>query len=497
MPAPIRPIRFLGAGGRADREHLLPGPYISPLIAAAPPRSRPTNVRSCPTAAWPAPACASRSKRSWMRSPARPGIEPCEVRLRNIVGSGADAVRQHRRQALRQRRLSRMPAPRGRGDPARGRARTAEARRARRAADRRRAFLLRRAGRARHAVLAGWGRPFVPGYEQASELTPDGEVEIRVGTHSHGQGHETTSPRSRTRFSASTSTGSKSSRATRSIARIRPAPGARVRCAWRRRGGRRLARAGGTGGAYRCLADAGRCRRVRVANGRVVAGNSSISLREVARAWYLQPQTLPPDVDPGGLEVTAGYRAARDSGTFSYAARGRGRRRSGDRRDRDPRLCRGRRRRHAGQSDDRRRPNSRRHRPGHRHCLYEAMPFDAQGQPLATTLRIICCRARPKCRTSACCTCRRRRRTRSSASKGSAKAARSVRRPPSFGRQRRAAAARRRGARFAADARAHSRRDRQRAGANSNPRQTSAQQAKSLSRLGEDFARPQRAARRR
>ena len=38
-----------------------------------------------------------------------------------------------------------------------------------------------------------------------------------------------------------------------------------------------------------------------------------------ARAWYLQPQNLPPDVDTGGLDVTAGYRADRDSGTFTYA----------------------------------------------------------------------------------------------------------------------------------------------------------------------------------
>jgi len=43
------------------------------------------------------------------------------------------------------------------------------------------------------SVLASWGRPIVPGYEQANvRLTPDGEVEIHVGTHSHGQSHETT-----------------------------------------------------------------------------------------------------------------------------------------------------------------------------------------------------------------------------------------------------------------------------------------------------------------
>ena len=57
-----------------------------------------------------------------------------------------------------------------------------------------------------------------------------------------------------------------------------------------------------------------------VADGKVFAGNGSLTLREVARAWYLQPQTLPPELDTGGLDVTAGYRAARDSGTFTYAA---------------------------------------------------------------------------------------------------------------------------------------------------------------------------------
>jgi len=58
---------------------------------------------------------------------------------------------------------------------------------------------------------------------------------------------------------------------------------------------------------------------VTVGDGRVQGSAGSVTFREVARAWYLQPQHLPPDVDTGGLEVTAGYRAARDSGTFSYA----------------------------------------------------------------------------------------------------------------------------------------------------------------------------------
>jgi len=58
---------------------------------------------------------------------------------------------------------------------------------------------------------------------------------------------------------------------------------------------------------------------VHVAGGCVVGRGASVTLREVARAWYLQPQNLPSDVDRGGLEVTAGYRPARDMGTFSYA----------------------------------------------------------------------------------------------------------------------------------------------------------------------------------
>jgi carbon-monoxide dehydrogenase large subunit len=45
-----------------------------------------------------------------------------------------------------------------------------------------------------------------------------------------------------------------------------------------------------------------------------------VTLREIARTWYLRPQDLPADVDPGGLEATVGYKPERASGTFSYAA---------------------------------------------------------------------------------------------------------------------------------------------------------------------------------
>ena len=53
---------------------------------------------------------------AWTPSPTKSGIEPHEVRLRNLVPRRGDAVRQHHQQAFRQRRLSRMPAPRRRRD---------------------------------------------------------------------------------------------------------------------------------------------------------------------------------------------------------------------------------------------------------------------------------------------------------------------------------------------------------------------------------------------
>src|SRR5262249_2810115 len=124
-----------------------------------------------------------------------------------------------------------------------------------------------------------------------------------------------------------------------------------------------------------------------VMDGNVVAGNAQVSLRDVGRAWYLQPQNLPPDVDTDGLEVTAGYRAARDSGTFTYATHAAvvavdpetgpvdsldyvGVEDGGTLVNPmvvDGQICGG-------------------TAQGIGTCLYEAMPFGPQGQPLAGTL---------------------------------------------------------------------------------------------------------------
>jgi carbon-monoxide dehydrogenase large subunit len=172
------------------------------------------------------------------------------------------------------------------------------------------------------AVLADWGRPVVPGYEQASvRLTADGDVEIRVGTHSHGQGHETTLAQVAHEILGTEldrikvlqgdtlyvpfSTGTWASRS------MVMAGGAVAQAS------RMLAKRASRIGAWLLQADPAD---VRVVKGCVVGRAASVTLGEVARAWYLQPQNLPPELEEGGLEVTTGYRPARDMGTFSYAS---------------------------------------------------------------------------------------------------------------------------------------------------------------------------------
>ena len=48
-----------------------------------------------------------------------------------------------------------------------------------------------------------------------------------------------------------------------------------------------------------------------VTDGKVIAGNSAMSIEDVAHIWYARPHELPSNVDAGGLEVTAGYKPAR------------------------------------------------------------------------------------------------------------------------------------------------------------------------------------------
>src|SRR5262249_22543085 len=59
---------------------------------------------------------------------------------------------------------------------------------------------------------------------------------------------------------------------------------------------------------------------VKVRDNQVLGPSGSVSIAEVGKTWYLRPQDLPEGVPPGGLDVTSGYKTARDTGTFSYAA---------------------------------------------------------------------------------------------------------------------------------------------------------------------------------
>jgi aerobic carbon-monoxide dehydrogenase large subunit len=171
------------------------------------------------------------------------------------------------------------------------------------------------------SVYAGWGIPMVPGHEQATaRMTPDGGLEIRVGVHSHGQGLETTLAQI-----AHEILGIDTARV--GVVHGDTAITPYSTGTW---GSRSMVMAGGAVGTA-CAELAERAKKigakllqldpslVTLRNGRVCGPNSSIALAEIAHTWYRRPQDLPPDVDPAGLESTSGYKPKRDSGTFSYA----------------------------------------------------------------------------------------------------------------------------------------------------------------------------------
>ena len=374
----------------AQIANLLPGPYILPAYRC---RSFAVASNKCPIIPYRGVARTGvcLAIEAVMEAIARAtGLEPHEVRLRNmvrpeqmpydnIVGKhfdsgdhpeclrraveaiGLDAVRARQQQGERDGRLIGVGL----------------------------SFFVEQSAHGT-SVLAAWGRPIIPGYEQANvKLTPDGEVEIHVGTHSHGQGHETTFAQvaheilgvdfERIKMVQGDTLYTPYSTATWGSRCMVHGGGAVARAS------RLIAQRVAHIGAWLLQTDVAN---VRVEGGKVVAaGGSSVTLREVARVWYLQPQHLPPDVDPGGLEVTAGYRAERDSGTFTYATHA-----AVVAVDPatgvieildyvvvedggtlvnpmivDGQICGG-------------------TAQGIGTCLYEAMPFDAQGQPLASTM---------------------------------------------------------------------------------------------------------------
>lgn len=171
------------------------------------------------------------------------------------------------------------------------------------------------------SVYAGWGIPMVPGFEQATaRLTPDGGLELRVGVQSHGQSLETTLAQIANEL-------------------LGVAPG-KVKLVhgdtaltpystgtW----GSRCAVMAGGAVASACEMLATRIRKIAghllqaepetiiLADGVARSAGGAVALKEIGRVWYHRPQDLPPDVDPAGLEATQGYKTVRDTGTFSYA----------------------------------------------------------------------------------------------------------------------------------------------------------------------------------
>jgi carbon-monoxide dehydrogenase large subunit len=53
-------------------------------------------------------------------------------------------------------------------------------------------------------------------------------------------------------------------------------------------------------------------------DGRFHGPAGDIAVGAVARTWYLHPERLPDGVDPGGMEVTEGFRPKVDTGQYSY-----------------------------------------------------------------------------------------------------------------------------------------------------------------------------------
>ena len=163
----------------------------------------------------------------------------------------------------------------------------------------------------------------VPGFEQAvARMTPDGGLELRVGIQSHGQGLETTLAQVAHEVLGIP------------LAAIRVVHGDTALTpystgTW---GSRCMVMAGGAVGtacrelAERIAADrrasvAGRSPRRVQRRRRVVSRPGRQRADRRGRAHLVSAAAGPAGrCRRGGLEVTAGYKPLRDSGTFSYAA---------------------------------------------------------------------------------------------------------------------------------------------------------------------------------
>jgi aerobic carbon-monoxide dehydrogenase large subunit len=172
------------------------------------------------------------------------------------------------------------------------------------------------------SVYFGWGIPMVPGFEQCrARMNADGVLELAIGAHSHGQSMETTMAQVANQVLGI------------AIDNVRLSHGDTGQSpystgTW---GSRSMVMSGGAVAAA-CKEMAKRIKQIAakligcleteltLAAGMIVhLGKPCMPLAQVAHTWHRAPQLLPVDIDPAGLEVIAGYKAARDTGTFSYA----------------------------------------------------------------------------------------------------------------------------------------------------------------------------------
>jgi carbon-monoxide dehydrogenase large subunit len=172
------------------------------------------------------------------------------------------------------------------------------------------------------SVFAAWGTPVIPGFDQAfARITPDGGLELRVGVHSHGQGMETTFAQIAHEVLGI------------DVTRIKVVHGdtALTPFSTGTYASRSLVMSGGAVsrackellprvlkiGAHLLGVPADQVLRE---GDRIQSGDRSVTIGEIARAWYVTPQLLPSEVDPSGLETSVGYRPKVDTGCFSYAS---------------------------------------------------------------------------------------------------------------------------------------------------------------------------------
>ncbi|HEY1412443.1 MAG TPA: molybdopterin cofactor-binding domain-containing protein, partial [Rhodopila sp.] len=164
------------------------------------------------------------------------------------------------------------------------------------------------------------GLPVVFGFEPATgRFTPDGKLMLFVGIQNHGQGLETTLPQVAHQelgipiedvvvrhgdtgvspYGMGTFASRSMTMAGGAVGRVSGMLAEKVK------------RIGA--GLLQAPPDA-----VTLANGRVVFGTASVTLRDVAQAAYLHPERLPVGEEPS-LEMTTTYEPGTSTGAFAYA----------------------------------------------------------------------------------------------------------------------------------------------------------------------------------